>query len=402
MDRRQFLQRAMFSRSSSSSGTSSSTTTTKKDSSYSTVAALPLSDSNASPLRRKSISFSPYNTYHGNDGPNSPSHPTILRPPNSPLNHSLVSTAAAASSPPLANRKPVNNSPRRLYRQRSSEESQSRGLWPASKKKNNIPAPDAGTETLGSFIDEDRRIEAEDRPTATYNTSTFSSRQRISFSDQSASTPETRGRRSLRYHIGKLRVENQLKKPGTPPSPSSSSSSSSGPQPSAPALPGRLSFNSAALTKKRSDSGLDIPSTESETPGRTPRLSRESSRRPESPARRSRSPAKGRTSGVSSLISQGLSNLFRRKSFHHAESPKPLKNAAAAGAGSPVREVIKPAKANSSPGRDNVAAAAGRSIAPIGSPARGAAAIEGGATQVEDDALQSHTVEIRQCRSAGG
>ncbi|KAL0911247.1 hypothetical protein M5K25_019372 [Dendrobium thyrsiflorum] len=339
------------------------------------AAKSPLSDHNNFHVRRKSISFAPFNNNSDDDYLSSPVHSSsFLRPSNSALHRTSNNTSSSTS---LANRKSTTESPRRLHKQHSSEDLQTRVLWPSSKKPN--PSADAEdeavTEPLARHLDHDRRIDA----SATYNFSTFSSRQRISYSDQSAVASEDkkgdRGRRSLRYHIGKFHVEQSLKKPRTPPSPSSSSSSNG--QPPAPSRThsGRFSFNKAALARKRSDFGVDFPSTESEQSenvGPAPRVSRV--RRPESPAWRPVSPLKGKNGGVGNFISQGLNNLFRRKSFQGSSAESVKKPMATAGFGSPVRERATTVKGIGSPGRETVVTAK-----VYGSPSRGTtvAAVDG-------------------------
>ncbi|KAK8943146.1 hypothetical protein KSP39_PZI009293 [Platanthera zijinensis] len=301
----------------------------------------PFSENNISPLRRKSVSFGPaYNHKNGDDEetPNSPAHPSFLGPPNSLLRRN--SNAATTSVP---NRKSVADSARRFQKQSCGDDFQNRGLWPSSKKLN--PSADTDADVASEPLPLDhRRVDAEaELPAAAYKVSTFSSRQR----DQPSGD---RGSRSLRYQIGKLNAERFLKKPGTPPSPSTTGP----PHPSAPTHSRRLSFSDAALEIKRTANiGADIPSTESErrvNVGQSPRLSRAAVGRPESPGQRPRSPAKGKSGGVGGLISQGFSNLFRRKSFsdEHVESVAKTKAAPlAARAVSPGKE-----RAGKSKGRD--------------------------------------------------
>ncbi|XP_028550286.1 QWRF motif-containing protein 3-like [Dendrobium catenatum] len=312
------------------------------------AAKSPLSDHNKFHVRRKSISFAPFNNTSDDDSLSSPVHSSsFLRPSNSALHRTSNNTSSSTS---LANRKSTTESPRRLHKQNSSEDLQSRVLWPSSKKPNpSADAEDEGvSEPLERHLDHDHRIDA----SATYNVSTFSSRQR---SDQSAVASEDkkvdRGRRSLRYHIGKFHVEHSLKKPRTPPSPSSSSSSNG--QPPAPSRThsGRFSINKAALARKKSDFGVDFPSTESEQSenvGPAPRVSR---------VRRPVSPLKGKNGGVGNFISQGLNNLFRRKSFQGSSAESVKKPIAAAGFGSPVRERPTTVKGMGSPGREGMVTA---------------------------------------------
>lgn len=328
------------------------------------AAPSPLSDHNISPLRRKSISFAPFiNNSHDNDSTNSPVHHSSLpRPANSPLHR----TSNASSSPSLPNRKSTTESPRRLHKQRSSDDLQTRLLWPSSKKLNpsaDVEA-DVASEPLARHLEHDGRTDA----SATYNVSTFSSRQRMSYSDQSATASEDkqveRGRRSLRYHIGKLHVEQSLKKPGTPPSHSSTSIRQ--PPTSAPMQSGRFSFNEAALARKRSDFGVDFPSTESEQSENGTSVSQV--KRPDSPARRPGSPLKGKNGGVGSFISHGFNNLFRRKSFQGSSGESVKKPMATASVGSPGRERATTVKGMISPGRETMVTARA-----YGSPSRGAA-----------------------------
>ncbi|KAK8961858.1 hypothetical protein KSP40_PGU021536 [Platanthera guangdongensis] len=315
----------------------------------------PFSENNISPLRRKSISFVPDNNPKNGDDeetPNSPAHPSFLGPPNSLLRRN--SNVAITSVP---NRKSVADSARRFQKQSCADDFQNRGLWPSSKKLN--PSADTDADVASEPLPPDhRRVDAEaDLPAAAYKVSTFASRQR----DQPS---VDRGNRSLRYQIGKLNAERSLKKPGTPPSPSTTGP----PPPSAPTHSRRLSFSDAAFERKRTANiGADIPSTESErreNVGQSPRVPR------------MRSPAKGKSGGVGGLISQGFSNLFRRKSFldEHVESVAKTKAAPlAAMAVSPGKERAGKAKGSGSPARESISTSRAN-----GTPARGAAAgVEG-------------------------
>ncbi|PKA47908.1 hypothetical protein AXF42_Ash016254 [Apostasia shenzhenica] len=367
----------------------------------------PQSDGTTSPFRRRSVSFSSYKNQGSSASDEglmgSPTHPSFVRPPSSPF-HRLSLPVNAPSSPSRSNRK--SDSPLKLNKQRSIDEIHNRILWPSSKK----PSP-AAVAAVVNHIDNDESRDSinndvESRSaTATYDSSTFSSRQRLGSSENYTELEDRRGERggrSLRHYIGKQHIERTLKKPGTPPSPSSAST---GLQPSLKVLPGRLSFHGTSLTRRRSNFGHEIQNNETkhgEASNPHPALA---SRRPNSPARRPGSPVKGRTGGVGSLISQGLSNLFRRKSFHgastesmKARSSSPVVVGSAGGEPATTGKIsVSPAKGESvvvnsvgSPGEETAMVSRFN-----GSPARGRTAPGEGELQHQLKMMHNHLTQWR-------
>ncbi|KAK8968636.1 hypothetical protein KSP40_PGU012327 [Platanthera guangdongensis] len=297
-------------------------------------------------------------------------HPTSPTPTaNSPVHRKSISTGGGESptsatslllpSPPRQ-KKSISDPPGKLRKQRSADKIHISGsLWPSAK----TPGPAAGPiTTLRDHFIEDNKSEEIEYP-STHASSTVSSRRRggshSPASDENIAGGggrKGRGRRSKENHQfgGPTRKISgkggSPKKPGTPPSPSSSSSAG-------PVHAGR-----------RSDSGLDFPSTESDrSSSRNPcsRISRApiktvKIRKSGSPVRRSKSPSmrssrspvmhsshspvllrrsgspvevavKGAVGirrqspdkgwsggGMGSIISLGIGNLFRRKSFSGA------------------------------------------------------------------------------------
>ncbi|XP_020571919.1 AUGMIN subunit 8-like [Phalaenopsis equestris] len=276
-------------------------------------------------------------------------------------------TSTHVSTSPRRRRKPFSQTPTKVLRkQRSAESLNIRGgLWPSAK---NLPdAPNTGViaaTLLDHLINDCKNEEEEDeeaaengRPmvgVATHAASTFSSRQRAAGTDSPAfeisSSNPRKGRRS-RSTLSSLKSINK-KQPGTPPSPSSSSSSSSFSGPNAPSASRLPQDSKNKHARRRSEVGIDFPSTESD--GKDTRNSRSRApvkiagkliRKSGSPVRRSKSPvmrnsrsppvpynsrspvlrrqnsppAKGIIGGgMGNIISMGLGSLFRRKSFSGA------------------------------------------------------------------------------------
>ncbi|PKA45704.1 hypothetical protein AXF42_Ash011045 [Apostasia shenzhenica] len=299
----------------------------------------PSSGGESSPLRRKSISITPY---HNTADELSPTNDYQTASPcqlSSPLQQDFSVIVTSSRSP--ARRKPLS---RKLRKQRSADELQIRGLWPSTKK----PGASAIKSTLEDHLkDEDRLSDmvesynkVEDlRPTVAHAATTFSFRQRTSSEscriEDSGSNKLRRSKQnrplggSMRHQKENFRIEGSLKKPGTPPSPSSSSSSANGPPPTARILSGRLSVDEKVLARRRSEFGLEFASTESERSEikiPSPRISRApvkiAIRRPGSPVRRSRSP----------VVRSSNSPVLRRS-------------------GSPVRRSGSPARRSGSPAR---------------------------------------------------
>lgn len=350
---------------------------------------------------------------------------------------SFRSAAAAAtsicpSSPSSGGESPTTMLPRRrkpfpetpckvLRKQHSAEDLHIRGgLWPSAKNQLGATNTTVITATLQDHLINDSKNEEDDgRPrvsVATHAASTFSSRQRATSDSPAFEINTSNGRRGRRHRPSLSSIiSNRKKPPGTPPSPSSSSSSSSFSGrhlSSARRLPAN---DENALARRRSEFGLDIPSTESDR--NEPRNLRSRApikmagkvviRRSGSPARKSKSPvlrnsrsppvlhnsrspvlrrpksppAKGTIGGgMGNIISMGLGSLFRRKSY--------------SGAGATVPSTVT-SKSSSAmePAMNGTPSARRGMVEGVGSPARGAqAAVE---LQHELRMAQNHLMQWR-------
>ncbi|KAH0459155.1 hypothetical protein IEQ34_011969 [Dendrobium chrysotoxum] len=284
--------------------------------------------------------------------------------PSSPSSggESPTNTTSTLHSRSPRRRKQFPETPRKVLRkQRSAEDLQLRGgLWPSAKNHPGAPNPNVIAATLQDHLINDRKNEEEEEEEEeelqivgfeTHAASTFSSRQRARANSSAFEINISNGRgRRYRPSLSSS-ASKKKKKPGTPPSPSSSSSSSS--SSSGPIIPStrRLPFSDEnALARRRSEFGLDFPSTESDRrdagtnsrsrapikiAGKVVRRSGSPARRSKSPVlRNSRSPPVPRNSrsppvlrqptspakemisgGMGKIISMGLGGLFRRKSF---------------------------------------------------------------------------------------
>ncbi|XP_020681593.1 QWRF motif-containing protein 7 isoform X2 [Dendrobium catenatum] len=281
--------------------------------------------------------------------------------PSSPSSggESPTNTTSTLHSRSPRRRKHFPETPRKVLRkQRSAEDLQLRGgLWPSAKNQPGAPNTNVIAATLQDHLINDRKNEEEEEELRivgfeTHAASTFSSRQRARSNSSAFEINISNGRgRRYRPSLSSSASKKKKKQPGTPPSPSSSSSSSS--SFSGPNIPSaaRLPFSDEnALAERRSEFGLDFPSTESDhrdagansrsrapikIAGKVVRRSGSPVRRSKSPVmRNSRSPPVPRNSrsppvlrqptspakemisgGMGKIISMGLGGLFRRKSF---------------------------------------------------------------------------------------
>ncbi|KAI0505087.1 hypothetical protein KFK09_016044 [Dendrobium nobile] len=282
--------------------------------------------------------------------------------PSSPSSggESPTNTTSTLHSRSPRRRKHFPETPRKVLRkQRSAEDLQLRGgLWPSAKSQPGAPNTNVIAATLQDHLINDRKNEEEEEEELrivgfeTHAASTFSSRQRARSNTSAFEINISNGRgRRYRPSLSSSASKKKKKQPGTPPSPSSSSSSSS--SFSGPNIPSaaRLPFSDEnVLAERRSEFGLDFPSTESDhrdagtnsrsrapikIAGKVVRRSGSPVRRSKSPVmRNSRSPPVPRNSrsppvlrqptspakemisgGMGKIISMGLGGLFRRKSF---------------------------------------------------------------------------------------